>query len=165
MALTWLLSVLITLLVFTLPLLSNIIFVVLVTLTVFFCGVLLLFSLNVEFKSIILMLLVVGAFLILIVFTMFLLNQHTRINNIIKPASTLFLSCYIAFVLKLIVFFSSFPTFGVTQLTIEHQLSETQAFVFLFDLSAFNSYGIMLLIIGFLLFILTISVSFLLKSK
>jgi hypothetical protein len=111
------------------------------------------------------MLLVIGAFLILIVFAMFLLNQHTKINNIVKPTSTVFLSCYVAFVLKLIIFFSSFPTFGITQLTIEHQLLETQAFIVLFDLSAFNSYGIMLLLIGFLLFILTISASFLLKSK
>jgi NADH:ubiquinone oxidoreductase subunit 6 (subunit J) len=143
----------------------NIIFAVLVTLMVFFCGILLLFSLNVEFISVILLLLVVGAFLILIIFTMFLLSQHTQIQHTIRPTSTLFLSCYVAFVLKLIVFFSSLPTFGITQLTITHQLSETRAFLTLFDLVAINSYGLMLLIIGFLLFILTISVSFLLKSK
>ena len=154
-----------TLLVFLLPLLVSIIFAVLVTLMVFFCGILLLFSLNIEFISVILLLLVVGAFLILIVFTMFLLNQHSHIQHTTKPTSTLFLSCYTAFVLKLILFFSSFPSVGVTQTTILHQLSETRAFITLFDLSDINSYGIMLIIIGFLLFMLTISVSLLLRSK
>lgn len=165
MFITWFLATLMLLLIFTLPLLLNIIFVVLVTLLIFLCGVLLLFSLAVEFTPIILLLLVVGAFLILIVFTMFLLNQHTQINHSINPTSYGFLLGYTLFVFKLIFFFSSWPSFGVTQITIMHQLSETAAFLPLYDLSALNSYGLMLLIIGFLLFILTISVSVLLKSK
>jgi len=165
MFLLWLLATCLIGLLFALPFLTNMISAVLLTLAIFFFAVLFLFALNVEFTAILLMLLVVGAFIVLIVFTFFVLNQHKRLTHALDNTSWLFTFGYVLFTFKLLIFFSSWKSFGLTQTTIGHQLFEAQAYLPLFDLSSSGSYGLMLLLIGLLLFLLTVCISLLLKSK
>lgn len=165
MVLIGLISILMAILVFILPFINVPLHFVLATLAIFMCAALMLFGLNVEFTATVLVLLVLGAFIVLIVFTMFVLNQHNTLSYVIKNKSWGFVFLYLVIIFKLTILFSSVPSLGVTQLTITHQLFETRAFIPLFDLSATNSYAIMLLLIGLLLFLLTVGISVLLKSK